>query len=145
MFPVNLVKERIYWNDILSSYIRIAEFENMGPFVTGNIVYISVSLMVNRKLICEWESDVALNHTQRHTTARRISPGERTAGRRDLYFYKQCSQENYIHGTPGFEPAISAREPAHNCNLDWSFAFIRRINKSDEKFQLFGWTVFKES
>jgi hypothetical protein len=70
----------------------------MSPFVNGNIVYISVSLMVNRKFICEGESVLSPNHTQLHTTARRTPLDEGSAGRRDLYFYKQRSQETDIHG-----------------------------------------------
>jgi len=84
-----------------SPYVRMTEFENMGPFVTGNIVHISVSLMANRKLICEWESSVAPNHTPRRTTVSRTPLDGGTAGRRDLYFHKQRSQQLDIHAPGG--------------------------------------------
>jgi hypothetical protein len=80
--------------------MRITEFENMSPFVTGNVVYISVSWMANRKLFSKWESSVAPNHTPRSTTIGRTPLDEGSAGRRGLYFYEQRSQETEIHDPP---------------------------------------------
>ena len=70
---------------------------------------------------------------------------------RDRPFAETSIFTNNVHksetSTPptGFEPAISAKEPPHDYNLGWSFTFIRRINHSDEKFQLFGKIVVKGS
>jgi hypothetical protein len=72
----------------------------MSPFVTGNKVHVSVSVMANRALFCEWESVVEPNYTQRRTTVSRTPLDEGSVGRREL-FYKQRSQETGIHDSSG--------------------------------------------
>jgi len=96
-----------------SPYVRMTEFENMSHFVTGNIVYISVSLMANTKLICEWESSVAPNHTPRRTTVSRTPLDEASTARRDLYFYKQRSQESDIYAPGGIRTPQSNQGSIH--------------------------------